>query len=72
MFDCDILEVSIPATTNLKIRHNLKVTPKYRLILRQEGGGAILDINTEWNKDYVTLRNSGATATIITVALFKE
>jgi len=73
-FDCEVISVTIPATSSLKIGHNLKTIPKYRLILRQTGGGVIRDIVSadDWNEYYITLRNDGATEVNLTVGVYKE
>jgi hypothetical protein len=71
-FDCDIISVTIPNGESLKIRHRLKIVPKYRLILRQSGGGVITDINSGWTKNYIELFNDGATDAVITVGVYKE
>ena len=74
-FDGYIAEVSIPATSNLKIQHFLGVKPKYRIILRQTGNGVISDIDTssdDWNDKIITLRNNGSVTVTVTVMIVRE
>ena len=40
--------------TEIKIPHRLKATPKYRIILRQDGSGDVID-GGEWNDRFITL-----------------
>jgi len=71
-FDCQVLNIEVPATTNLRIFHRLGIVPKYRLILRQEGNGLLTDIPLEWNDKFITIRNNGAVVVKATIALLKE
>lgn len=71
-FNGYIAEVDIPATSNVEIQHFLGVTPKFRIILRQEGNGVISDIPSGWNNKVITLRNNGAVAVSITVLILRE
>lgn len=71
-FDCDIVKVTIPASSSLKIKHGLKIVPRYRLILRQSGGGAITDVDSGWDVNYIELSNAGATDAVITIGIYKE
>lgn len=71
-FDCQIIDVSIPAATEQRIYHRLGIPPKFRLILRQEGNGLLTDIPLQWNDNFVTIRNNGAVTVNATIALIKE
>jgi hypothetical protein len=72
-FDSDtVAGITIPATTSVKIRHRLNVVPSYRIILRQSGGGAIVDVDSGWDDKYIELTNTGASDTILTVGIYKE
>lgn len=63
--DGDIVEITIPsAGTEIGIRHNLKVTPKYRIILKHRGDGIILDGDTAWDGKTVYFKASQATENI--------
>lgn len=62
------VEVVIPATSEVVIKNLLTPTiPSQRLILRQAGGGAIIDGTTAWTKDNLYLYNTGASPATITV-----
>lgn len=71
-FDGQVIETTIPATTNKRIPHRLGIVPKYRLILRQEGNGLLSDIPLEWTDKFVTIRNNGAVQVKATILLLKE
>lgn len=62
--------IEISATSTLRIFHNMGVEPKYKLILKQSGGGLITDGN--FSEKYVELYNSGASTATITFILLKE
>jgi len=47
--------IKIPVGEEVKISHNLKVVPKYRIILRQDGATSISD-GSIWNDKYISLR----------------
>lgn len=64
--------ISIPATSSVKIQHFLGVIPKWRIILRQEGNGVITDVYSQWNTDTISLFNNGAVTVIITVFIARE
>jgi len=65
-----IIEVTLPAAgTEVDVRHNLNVTPKYRIILKQRGDGIILDGDTPWDGTTVYFKASQATEDIITTIL---
>ena len=71
-FNGFIAKAVIPATSELKIQHFLGVTPKYRLILRQEGNGVITDIPSGWNDKIITLYNNGAVEVTDTILIARE
>lgn len=45
--------------------------PRTRLIVRQTGGGAIVDGDTAWSSDFVYLKNTGGTAATATIIFFR-
>ena len=63
-FKSDIVTIQdVGAGADFALSHNLKKTPQYRIILRQEGGEYITDLYTkEWNDKTIYLKNNGATA----------
>lgn len=67
-----IKDIELPsAGTQIKVPHRLKAVPKYRIILRQDGAGSIID-EGEWNESFITLSISGATKnTKITILLMR-
>lgn len=66
-----INNINIPASTSIDIPHSLKTTPKYRIILRQINGGTIVDGDTQWSDTLISLKNTGATDTIISVFVMR-
>lgn len=67
-----IENIYIPATISIEIAHSLKVTPKYRIILKQVNGGAIIDGDTDWTETKISLKNTGATDALISVILLRS
>ena len=67
-----ITEITIPATTELEIPHNLKVTPKYRIILRQRGNSLVTDGEASWTDKVIYLKNQGANEVTLTVMIVRS
>lgn len=60
-FGGQIIEnIKLPIGVNVAISHNLKITPKYRIILRQTGGLVITDGDLEWDDKKIYLKAVGA------------
>lgn len=64
------VQVSIPAGTEISIQNRLSVMPSRRIIVRSNGTG-IIDGDTPWTKEFVTLKNAGA-ATVTATVIFLE
>lgn len=62
--------LEIEAGETLRVEHDLDLTPKYRIILKQVGGSLITD--GTFNENYVELINNGAEDVTLSLALFKE
>lgn len=61
-----IENIELPANVNVGISHNLKMVPKYRIILRQSVGSYISDGDSDWTDRQIFLKsNIGTTVTII-------
>jgi len=71
-FDGYIAEVTFKANQELQIQHFLGVTPKWRVILKQEGNGVLSDITSKWNNDSITLRNNGAVSVTASILIARE
>ena len=54
-----IENIKLPLGENVAISHNLKMTPKYRIILRQKGGLTITDGDLEWDDKKIYLKAVG-------------
>ena len=65
-------DITIPATSSVKIQHFLGVIPKWRIILRQTGNGVVTDIPSEWTDKVISLYNNGATEIVISVFIARE
>lgn len=48
--------IELPVGEEVRISHNLKITPKYRIILRQKGELIITDGDSQWTDKYIYLR----------------
>lgn len=56
-FNGQIIEnIRLPAGENVRISHNLKTVPKYRIILRQQGDLVITDGDFGWTDKYIYLK----------------
>ncbi len=68
-----VLEFTIPNGVEIKLKHRLKATPKYRIILRQQGNGVLLDgTDSPWTSDSVSLKVDGASGdTTFTIFLMR-
>lgn len=64
-------DVDLPSGQSVRVSHNLKITPKYRIILRQIDGGLVVDGDDDWTDKYVYLKNTGGTDSIVTVLLLR-
>jgi hypothetical protein len=63
--------LTINASSEAKIRNRLgPIVPKHRVILRSTSA-SIADGTTAWSKDFVYLRNTGASAATVTVLFLK-
>lgn len=71
-FDGYIAEVTFKAGQELKIQHFLGFTPKWRVILKQEGNGVLSDIPSKWNNDFITLKNNGAVSVTASILIARE
>ena len=71
---CQVVTIeNIPASTEFSIPHSFKAVPKYRIIARQRGGGAVIDGDTPWTDRIVYLRNTGGTTiATITVIILRD
>lgn len=59
--------VRLPAGTETAIRNQSSFVPTQRVILRQKGGGAIIDGDRTWTDQTVYLQNTGTDEAIVTV-----
>lgn len=64
-------EITIPATTEYRVRHNLKITPTGYIIKEQSGNGLITKGTTEADSNYYYLYNNGAESVTLTVIILK-
>lgn len=59
--------VDIAASSELGIPNPRNYVPSQRVILRQSGGGAIIDGDSLWTTDSVYLKNTGGSEATVTV-----
>lgn len=72
-FAAQVIEnITLPAGLSVKISHNLKSVPKYRIILRQDDANSLItDSVDQWTGEYITLKNQGAVDTTISIAILR-
>lgn len=68
--DGQITTATIPANETLRVPHRLQLVPKYRIILKQVGGGVIED--GDFTKNYIELKNNGGTDAVVTIIIVKD
>lgn len=71
-YNCQVIQIAIPATTEIRLPHALKTTPKYRIIHRQIGNGLVTDGAEAWTNSYITLTNNGAVEVLVTVGIYRS
>ena len=64
-------EIVIPATTEYRVRHDLKIIPSGYIIKAQSGNGLITKGTTEADSDYYYLYNNGAVTVTLTIIILK-
>lgn len=62
--------VTIGAGQEIAVQHNLGDIPTGKLIVRQNVAG-IVDGDTAWTKDYIYLKNTGASTATATVVILR-
>ena len=73
-FEAFEVEVTIPATSEVPIRNELKskTIPTQRLIVRGGSGAEnVVDGDTQWTRDFVYLQNTGGSEVTVTVVFLK-
>lgn len=68
--DGEIKTVAIPAGSTVKVSHKLGIIPKYKLLLKQVGGGLIRDV--QFTAKYIELENIGIVDATVTVIIVKD
>jgi hypothetical protein len=71
-FDGYIASVTFPADSTLQIQHFLGVTPKWRVVLRQEGNGVLSDISSGWDDTFITMKNNGTEVVTASILIARE
>jgi hypothetical protein len=71
-FDGYIASVTFPASSSVKIEHFLGVTPKWRVVLRQEGNGVLSDISSGWDSTFITMKNNGTEVVTASILIARE
>ena len=73
-FEAFEVEVTIPATSEVPIRNELKSKeiPTQRLVVRGGTGAQnVVDGDTEWTQDFVYLQNTGGSEVTVTVVFLR-
>jgi len=71
-FNGYIASVTFPASSSVIIEHFLGVTPKWRVILKQEGNGVLSDISSGWNENFITMKNNGTEVVKASLLIARE
>lgn len=71
-FNGYIATVTFPAASSVIIEHFLGVTPKWRVILKQEGNGVLSDISSGWNENFITMKNNGTEVVTASLLIARE
>ena len=66
-------DLALPAGTEVEIPNRLDngEIPRRRLVVRQAGGGAIIDGDTDWGSKFVYMKNTGASSATATIIFFR-
>jgi len=67
-----INDIQMIAGQTIDISHNLKVTPKYRIILRQRTNGIIADGDKPWTDKAIYLKNTGLSDDTISILIMRD
>ena len=67
-----VKDISLKAGENIQISHNLKVVPKYWIMLRRRGNSVIADGPTRWSDKSIYLSNVGAEDDTITILIMRD
>lgn len=70
-FDGEIASASIPANSTAEIPHKLGVIPKYKILLKQIGGGSSIE-DVSFGKSSIILKNNGASTAEVTILIAKD
>ncbi len=72
-FSGEVIEdIAIPTGIELAIPHNLKVVPKYRIILKNTGEFDIGDGDTPWTDRVIYLKNNGAADATVSILILRS
>jgi len=63
--------VTIPSSSEARIRNTLNFIPSKYIIVSQEGDGVITKGTTTWDSDHLYLYNNGSVSITITVIFFR-
>lgn len=69
-FDGEIITATLAAGATTRVPHKLSIVPKYRIILKQVGGGLVTD--GEYTKEYIELINGGGSDAVVTIIIVKD
>jgi len=67
-----VSDIFLPAGSTVEVPHNLKVTPKYRIILRQRSSGIISDGDKAWTDRAIYLKNNGLLDDTVTILIMRD
>lgn len=70
-FDSYEEEITIAATSEARIRHDLNVTPTRYIIVSQSGNGLITKGTTDWTENFAYFYNNGGVSVTVKIVILK-
>lgn len=63
--------LTIPASSEGRVRNQLNFVPSKYIILSQEGNGLVTKSSTAWNLNYIYFQNHGAAEVSVTIYVMR-
>lgn len=63
--------VTIPASSEVKVRNQLNFIPTKYIITQQRGNGLVTAGDTKWDANFLYMKNHGASQTIVTLQFLR-
>ncbi len=66
-----VVDQTIAAGAELRVTNRLNVIPTTMVVNKQTGNGLITASDTEWTKDYIYIKNNGASSVTATITFIR-